>query len=449
MSPLLLDAIEDLRRAERRLELDVERVAERPLPPLERLKQVIAALGEVKAARPPVGSAKYRRHWAEYLNGAGEKLEPRAIRYLCWEPEVATDARFQDYLDRSRVNLGAQPLQGLVRSCHARWSREFAAGPVAARVRRRVESYQGPSRLLKKWQEHSMMILGPRGAEELAAELIEQREAIKTACEEWKLDAQTLYVEQAAQAAARWCRERMRRDDSLRRYLLHELLPWPGWSLVNFKVEVGEVVLHSLTAEDEEFRKSLEQFALGDEQRRLGDPRLPGNQNNWLGVQDAAREQFIQWLSKEDIIFFFEHVLPSRKDPHGRKEFWLHYLKSLKRSRPLLHPDDESRLAQELRQDGRDRRSFGEVRGGTNSVFLLDFGSVLAVEFSRVGAIHIYRHEVINRIVPDFWTRQPFAENDLKRRHLLADLDDDRISHFSGWQYKARERLARYGIRPA
>ena len=46
---------------------------------------------------------------------------------------------------------------------------------------------------------------------------------------------------------------------------------------------------------------------------------------NWLGIQ-VARQRLLQWLSRADIHFFFEHVLPKGTDPHGRKTFWLKYV---------------------------------------------------------------------------------------------------------------------------
>jgi len=67
----------------------------------------------------------------------------------------------------------------------------------------------------------------------------------------------------------------------------------------------------------------LRNFIVDDQ--RLLDPRLPANGPNWAGISDSARDIVIQWLSAEDIQLFFDHVLPHRDDPHGRKPFWLKY----------------------------------------------------------------------------------------------------------------------------
>ena len=81
--------------------------------------------------------------WQQYLADPRQRLTPRALRYLCWEPQVATASRFQDCLDQSAGELSTRMLQGLVRSCHACWSPTFAAGGVARRVQQRLVKYRG------------------------------------------------------------------------------------------------------------------------------------------------------------------------------------------------------------------------------------------------------------------------------------------------------------------
>ena len=100
-------------------------------PRLERLQQAVESLGLTTTARPPQGSDVYLRDWERYLADPRQRLAQRALRYLCWEPDVATASRFQDYLDQEVGELSTRMLQGLVRSCHARWSPAFAARAVA------------------------------------------------------------------------------------------------------------------------------------------------------------------------------------------------------------------------------------------------------------------------------------------------------------------------------
>src|SRR5438876_8885195 len=86
-------------------------------PRLERLQHIVESLGLTTTARPPRGSDEYLRDWNRYLKDPQQRLAPRALRYLCWEAEVATASRFQDYLNQDIGELSTRMLQGLVRSC--------------------------------------------------------------------------------------------------------------------------------------------------------------------------------------------------------------------------------------------------------------------------------------------------------------------------------------------
>jgi hypothetical protein len=180
-------------------------------------------------------------------------------------------------------------------------------------------------------------------------------------------------------------------------------------------------------------------FILSDS--RLGDPRL--HSKNWIGIHEEARKRFIQWLSKEDIIFFFEHVL-GKGDKHGRKDFWMKYVGRLVQSRSLLSSHDEARFSTEIKKSKGVSGSFGRVSGGTASAFLLDFGDIVVVEFRRVGAIRIYHRADFKKILPDFWTRNTIPLDSLKNSHLSLEA----IAHFVGWQNQATQALSKYGIRP-
>jgi hypothetical protein len=82
------------------------------------------------------------------------------------------------------------------------------------------------------------------------------------------------------------------------------------------------------------------------------------------------------------------------------------------------------------------------------SAFLLDFGEVLVVEFSKVGnACYIYQKRAAKELIPDFWTTEPFHASGgkgLKQSALAAE----RIRHTAGWQDELSMILARHGVRP-
>lgn len=416
-------------------------------PRLERLQHVVESLGLNTTARPPRGTDEYLRDWQRYLADPRQRLTRHALRYLCWEPTIATTSHFQDYLDQSAGELSPRMLQGLVRSCHVRWSPTFAAGAVARYVRQRLEQYQGPHRVLAHWRAYAEMLLGPQGHCLFANSLLAAGGPIKQHCEAWALEESSQYVLEAMRHAVRACQEHFEDKEVLRHYLITTLLPWTGWPLQDFHAVVGATILHHITARELQLQEALRKLILQD--LRLGDPRLPRNMRNWLEIQEA-RQRLLQWLSRADIQFFFEHVLPQGTDPHGRKAFWLKYVSRVLMSRPLLNRDDETRLRVTMQAQQGQMAHVGYVRGRETSAFLLDFGRVVVVEFSQVGnACFLYERPNAEKVIPDFWTQAPFTiQYGLKQPALAID----RIRHDreGRWQKNLADLLAsRYGIRPA
>ncbi|MBO0801053.1 MAG: hypothetical protein J2P31_19730, partial [Blastocatellia bacterium] len=185
-------------------------------------------------------------------------------------------------------------------------------------------------------------------------------------------------------------------------------------------------------------RSALIKFTLNHQ--KLGDPRWDAT--SWAGVSEEARIRLVQWLSRADIVFFFDHVLRG-DDPHGRRKFWLQYAASLRQSRPLLRSDDEIRLSKEIRRSRGGNTSYGRVTGAASS-FILDFGSVVAIEFSTTSAIYFYDRETFNEIVPNLWQRYNFLESNLKVKERARGW----VAHHPDWEIEAASILARYGIRP-
>jgi hypothetical protein len=434
----LLDALDGLESTAR----DLSRAAHHQYEPrLERLQQAVEALGLTSAARPPRGSDEYLQAWQRCLVDPRERLALRALRYLCWQSDVATTSRFQDYLSQNVEELSAGMLEGLVHACHERWSPAFATGVVARCVRQRLNMYGGQRRVLARWREHAEMLLGPQGHCLFGNALLTAHVPLKAYCEAWAMKEASPYVLEAMRHAVRACQECLQDNTAWQTKRLTTLLPWAEWPVRDFYTAVGTTILHPVTLREQGLQESLTKLVLQDP--RLGDPRLPRNMKNWLEIQEA-RQRLLQWLSRADIQFFFEHVLPKGTDPHGRKTFWLQYVSRVL-SRPLLNRDDEARLRVTM-QSLRERVGhFGQVRGGASSAFLLDFGPVVVVEFSRVGnACYLYEQPHAAKVIPDFWTQEPFTIYGLKNRPMAAAT----ITHRDGWQTTLAHLLARYGIRP-
>jgi len=440
----LLNSIETLRRTSNRISLGVDDLKHRPLPSLSKLIEVIKLQEQVKPAKALQTPQEYIQQWENYLSGRLNTIEQRAIRFLCWEPVVATDPKFQEYLDTHKVEIRARSIQGLVYSCHRRWSEELAFGSTVRRVRERIEFYSGTKRLIQKWRDNISMLIGLYGPNEFGSLLEKVRQPIDKLCNTWGFDSRTPYVLNAVQCAAHRCRVSLIQDKTCADYLLKVLMLWDGWPEAEFKTEASELILHPFAANDAGFRELLTDFILRDAKNRLGDPRLPGNDRKWLGVSIEARRLVIQWLSRLDIVFFFEHVLPNGKDPHDRKPFWLQYLGRLVQSRPLLCESDRLRLAAVLDRNKDRVVNFGRMRTD-NSAFLLDFGNIVAVEFSKVGRVYLYDKGVFEKIIPNFWSNIPFQEQWGLKQPELADASEAHIGH---WERRVANVLERYGIRP-
>jgi hypothetical protein len=286
------------------------------------------------------------------------------------------------------------------------------------------------------------MLLGPQGHCLFADTLLASRVPIKTYCEQWAVEESSQYAREALRYAVHACQERMRHEAALQAYLLSTLLAWAGWLIQDFHAAIGTTILHHVSSQDLRLQENLIKVVLSDS--RLGDPRLPRNTKNWLGISEA-RQRFLQWLSRADINFFFEHVLPKGKDPHSRKAFWLRYVSRVLMSRPLLNRDDEDRLRVTIRSLKEQIGHFGRIHGPT-SAFLLDFGPLVVIEFSQVGnACYLYEKPSSSNVIDDFWSPEVFTVSGLKRRALAIET----IVHRAGWQMTLSHLLAhRYGIRP-
>jgi hypothetical protein len=445
MTLALLDCLRDLRRASIDFDKGLEQLFYQPKDALAPLREQISKLDQTRAYRPVHAPDECLEQWKSYLLRRTLELPPRTIRYLCWEPDVATDLRFHNYLDHTENGLRPQSLQGLVRACHSRWSSKFVAGPVIEKVRDRLRNYRGKNRLIHRWKKSIDVVLGADGAELFSGEIVRAESGIQETCDEWGIQGDTAYIVAAAKHTAGACRDRMSADDTWGTYLIKEVLSWKGWEISAFKDETAQTILHDLGDDDNKFKNKLLGFILSNPRDLLGDPRLPANTTKWAGVKEKARAKVIQWLSGLDVVFFFEHVMRRGEDHHGRKNFWLKYVRSFKQSRPLLNREDLERLRPQLNK--MQYRGIHGLVADQHSAFLLDFGRVLVIEFNKMGACYVYDRSVVERVVPEFWTTQPFSYYRIKQKRLVAHW----IVHDAGgnWKYKLQNILAGYGIRPS
>jgi hypothetical protein len=304
---------------------------------------------------------------------------------------------------------------------------------------------------LLKWKQNIGTVVGVDAPLRLGEQLLRELHSIDETCAAWGLLEHSAFMQMTAAGAADSCVRRRSADLPPVSFIIDHLLGWPGWEQASFKDQLAKWILSRHAVELDELREALKRLAID----RLGDPRLPRNDNRWQGVTKEAKDEFIRWLSREDIEFFFEHVLPRGSDPHQRKDFWLRYVRAVKRSRPLLNPLDRSRLRIVQLRKSQELGHYGSVDGVT-SAFLLDFGELLVIEFSVTGnACYVYRRPHAARVVPHFWTDETFSVAKAFGRPGAGPLKQKQSALFTlkhdpdrKWWSVMSNELAKYGIRP-
>jgi hypothetical protein len=417
-----------------------------PLAPTDRsLSKLLAAvteLSKVKNVRPVKCPPDYIALWDRVSSlGAGE-LSARAIRYLSWETEIAILPTFQA-LALSAENVSTRSLQGLVRSVHRRWESTVNT-PAVANLVHAIARYEGRNPLIEMWKQGLQHVLNQNGPKNFAGSMLRNKKTWDQYANEWGVESDTEFGNQVLVECVALSILRAGSDSGASVSAAISLaLTCRHWKNSSFKSSV-EQVISWCSKSAPHHAEQIKSFILDD--FRLLDPRLPGNMPNWAGISEGARDLVIQWLSAEDIQLFFDHVLSQRNDPHGRKPFWLKYKSKVRRSRPLLSSHDEARWLANAATQG--KRNFGQMEFYCDtSAFLLDFGNVIVVEFSKVGnAVYIYEQKNIPGLSADFWSNARFSIRDLKDKTCCVGKNS--ISHIGDWQREVRTLLAQYGIRP-
>lgn len=278
---------------------------------LGNLRITVEKIGSAPVRRPPP-LERYMLQWSEFESGKRKDLDRGTMRYLCWEPDIATSNQFLTYVQGSGMELTRRPLEGLVRSCHSKWKGSFPKSSPVDCIRSLVGRYKGPNPVLVKWKSNLDAILGEDGPEILARGLVSEQKNLRTSLNEWYLESQSPFVQKIVEAATARCRGQLgEASGCLLALLFRELLPWPGWELPAFKKELGACILHH--AVTGKIQDMFETFVLTH--KELGDPRMPANQIKWAEVPQRAKERVLQWLCKEKVVSFLDHV-------HREDEGW-------------------------------------------------------------------------------------------------------------------------------
>jgi hypothetical protein len=310
-----------------------------------------------------------------------------------------------------------------------------------------LHKFPSANPLIRRYLQESSQLFSSSGDAFLAREALSHREEITIVLDRRNIGVTTkLGMAANASAITEWLRDlkgARRETEALAslQFLVDKLLTSKALDISSLYLAVASAALSSWSDQSDTFKGHLLSFVMHD--RRLGDPRLPRNAPNWASVPPAASQKVRSWLAQRDIVFFFDFVLPDRRDEHRRKEFWLQYVDKVLESQVALCPEDRFRLRAQVKE----QMAYTNIKDNRVSAFLMRFSGhpdLVAVEFSQSGnAVYFYDENVFRATVGSF-QQLSFRVPDLKHHSHIA-----KFTHYPPgvWQQRVRSFLAGRGIR--
>lgn len=383
-----------------------------------------------------------RRAWEAYEAG-GTAPSESDLRTLCWEPEVARTEAFCSLVSRN-LPLGRRALRGFMASYHDGWTPN--ASHIENALERGLKTLPKSRGIVAKWRSDPKQLIGRDAPDRFAVGCAKSRVSVTARLAEWGLSASSNFARQAASRLA----PDLTSPKNAERYLEFSLATFfPQDDLLldpaSWGAAFDRLVSCETFPETGDTRQRLIDLAL--KTRGLTDPRL--RQGEWANVPERARKRVLQWLSEEDLRFFFDLLLEDQADPHRRRDFWIRYVDHAVRSRVVIGRKDEKRLFSELQEIRARGRTYAQMRGagGANdhvSAFVMDFGDVTIVEFSQPNsACYIYANDPADPYLD--LSRSEFEWGELKNRRA-----GNHYSHVHpprNWHGKFEGVLASHGIR--
>lgn len=413
-------------------------------PMLQALRTAVEELSGEKLAGPRTSRVEQaKKAWATYSAG-GIAPGSRDLTALCWEPEVAHSAKFLRLLGE-QTPLRRRAVRGLMTSYHAKW--HLRSRDLEATLKYAIEAIPRSRGVIAQWSDSQRELIGPRAPTMLADSCLASGVSVTARLSKLGLSSSSQFAVEAAATLSRRITE-PRHAVSAFVYATSVFFPEDNNILdpANWGEAFRQLVTTKALASDAKNRQLLIDLAL--KTRGLDDPRLRLGQ--WQNVPIEARDMVVQWLSEEDLLFFFELLMQNQADPQERREFWVRYVNRALRSRVVVGKRDHQRLRGKLDEIEARGRSYARMRGATAadthvSAFIMDFGEVTIVEFSQPNsACYIYENDARNPYL-DF-TQQGFDWDELKNREM-----GDYYPHShppARWHEKFRAVLAQYGVRP-
>lgn len=370
------------------------------------------------------------------------RLSPKNLKRICWSPKIVGTKLFIQKLVKKEFSLTISCVKGLLYSYHSLFDDLKVSSEFGEVLSQLISHYSEFNSQIAKWCKQVDCIVGVNSPKNFGIRTCRDKVSVESALKADFLYETTQFAAHAAQQTAlAYINQFNKISPEELEFFLNEIISSKLLSRDAFKIAVSEVILTDRCKSEETTQAKIIDFILGS--NGLGDPRM--HPENWMGVSEEAKKAVIQWLSREDINFFFELLIKDKEDKHKRKNFWLSYVSRVSRSRALLSSHDRSRHAVKLQELENKGRSYGELTGPQDSsAFILDFGQIVVVEFNQVGnACYIYTRHQFDSIVKEFWTSS-ISFSLLKNQSIVAE----RVRHTpEKWQDETRGVLARFGIR--
>lgn len=393
--------------------------------------------------------AEARDAWAAGEGSLGH-VTSRHIRALCWDTDTATSPEFvRAMARRDDLAKNRRWLEGLVECYLAQWRAMPQPYALEDVIHRALARFTGRSDRLAKYKPVAKQLFSADAPKWMAQAIVSERRGIEETLEEWRLEQSSGLGEAVATATVqawtdRFIIERRSLHSGMAfgafRQLTQELLTSSLVAPAAIARAMSAMILWDRVEADDRLRQALIDFLLEDP--RFRDPRLPNRNTIWDQCEPEARQRAIGWLAKGDLLFFFQFVI--RRDPHGRRDFWLRYINRAVDAHVALFPDDAYRLRAEVK----DKLSYAQIPGGQTSAFMMRFkgatGDILCIEFSEIGnALYIHDADRFNETFGGI-RRSHYTIGQLKHFSNI-----DKYSHIGPWESKVQAFLARRGIRPA
>ena len=396
--------------------------------------------------------------WKTALLSANfSSLTKKDVRIICGVSEIIKEQEFINFIYSYQQNnpLSSRMIRSLVQSYHSNWNEHPYKEHFESLLLSSMNSFSGNNKTILLWKNNLDRVIGASAPNNIANEVIHSLSEPSKLCEKYSLFSENtpffkdvlkcIAISLCAQITNSTHYDRRHWTYIFENILKHNNIYKDIETVVEAISSLIEFVDTKVRAQDRETAETqIKDFLLTHDDFK--DPRL--NVGKWHYFDQSnkgkrAKEIIISWLSKEDIDFFFELII--KNDPHGRKPFWLKYLKKIKGSRVVIGSEDRAMYWYKLKELREKGRTYSSGDGLNTSAFILRFDNYVVVEFSRVGnACYVYDHKTFERLYGSLY-QAGFNLKSLKDPSLFHA--EHKESHSSDWQYRLRNKLASLGIR--